>query len=111
MSTDHSIPPLRDLPPGRLEMRKAHLLSEIALQPRRGLRRPLHTRLRLVAAGLALAAAVGILAAPGWGLGFKVVDLFTGEPAPRDVQQAVHGADVGAPPVWLRASRRTRRAS
>jgi hypothetical protein len=44
-------------------------------------------------------------------LGFKVVDLFTGEPAPRDVQQAVHGADVGAPPVWLRASRRTRRAS
>jgi hypothetical protein len=46
----------------------------------------------------ALLAALAFIAAPGWGLGFSVADLFSGEPAPPDVQQTVHGADVGAPP-------------
>lgn len=59
-------------------------------------------RRRLFSRGAQLTAAVlvvvGVLAAPGWGLGSRVVDLFSGEPAPPDVQQAVHASDLGAPP-------------
>lgn len=54
-------------------------------------------RFRVVAIAAALVAGLGVLAAPGWGVGYDVVDLFTGDPAPAEVQQAVHGADVGAP--------------
>jgi hypothetical protein len=60
------------------------------------------SRSRLLSRGALLAAAalvvVGVLAAPGWGLGSRLVDLFSGEPAPPNVKQAVHESDVGAPP-------------
>jgi hypothetical protein len=49
----------------------------------------------LAAASLVVA---GVIAAPGWGLGSRLIDLFSGEPASPDVQQAVHASDVGAPP-------------
>ena len=48
--TDHSIPPLRDLPPGRLDARQQHLLTEIAGEsaPRHVLPSFAFPRLRLV---------------------------------------------------------------
>jgi hypothetical protein len=62
MSPDPSIPPLRDLPPGRLESRHAHLLSEIGRQRRWRLRPPTVTwtspRVAAVAGASATAAAV-----------------------------------------------------
>jgi hypothetical protein len=89
---DHSIPPFRDLPRGRLHQRKEHLLAEIAFeqQSRRSLSdRPWARRSRwtarpaLVGAGAALAA---VLAGGAFALTQYV---FVGEPAPTDVQAQV----------------------
>jgi hypothetical protein len=58
-------------------------------------------RVPIASAAVALAVAVvaaGVLAAPGWGLASKILDLFNGDPATPDVQQAIHQSDVGAPP-------------
>lgn len=60
--------------------------------------RPNRRRLRTVAIGATLLLAIGLFAAPGWGLGSSVVDLFTGEPAPPDIQEIASGTGVrGAP--------------
>jgi hypothetical protein len=63
--TDHPIPPLRDLPPGRLGARKQHLLAELTAEPRLRHARPSfvlpRVRLTAFAAGLAtLALVVGV---------------------------------------------------
>jgi hypothetical protein len=67
--TDHSIPPLRDLPTGRLDARKQHLVAEITVEslPRHALPPFVLPRLRLVAfagglATVALVAAIALLA-------------------------------------------------
>ena len=67
--TDHSIPPLRDLPPGRLDARQQHLLTEIAgaSAPRHVLPEFVLPRPRLLAfaggvATVALLAAIALLA-------------------------------------------------
>jgi hypothetical protein len=67
--TDHSIPPLRDLPPSRLDARKQHLLAEITGEsaPRHALPPFVLPRLRLLAFAasvttVALVAAIALLA-------------------------------------------------
>jgi hypothetical protein len=70
MSPDPSIPPLRDLPPGRLETHHAHLLSEIEIRqeskPRRRLVSLNPTPLRLAGvAGVAAAIAVTLVSTSG----------------------------------------------
>ena len=72
MRGDHLIPPSRDLPPGRLVERRAHLLSEIAERPARRLH-PRRGALVLVAAALVLV--VGTASAFG-----TVRDLVLGAP-------------------------------
>lgn len=63
MSPDISIPPLRDLPPGRLEARKQHVLSEIERRrpARVGLSQLISTRRRI--AGVAIGAGVALAGA------------------------------------------------
>jgi hypothetical protein len=83
-----SFPPLRDLPPGRLEARRQHLLSEIAREPERSRLSlpavPLRQRRRSWRPASALAVAVAALAGAGVAIaaGFGV---FEGTPAPPDV--------------------------
>ncbi len=86
--TDSSIPPFRDLPAGHLEVRRQHLLREIAREPT-GLRlslpitpvfgRPLSWRpLVVVAVAVIALAGTGVAIAAGLGA-------FHGTPAPPDV--------------------------
>jgi hypothetical protein len=66
MSPEPSIPPLRDLPPGRLATHRTHLLAEIGREPRRRGGRPAiaGTSLRVAAVAAASAtAAAGIAVA------------------------------------------------
>ena len=72
MRGDYPIPPSRDLPPGRLVERRAHLASEIAQRPARRLH-PRRLALVLVAAALVLV--VGTASAFG-----TVRDLVLGAP-------------------------------
>src|SRR5213080_1881408 len=60
--TEISFPPLHDLSPGELEIRKQHLVSEIRRQPERRLSLPTIPRLRLRVA-LPAMAAFGVAAA------------------------------------------------
>ena len=62
MKTDYSIPPLRELPPGRLAERKQHLLAEIAREPKRRLSLPSLVRPPLRAAALAAVVATAVVA-------------------------------------------------
>jgi hypothetical protein len=88
-TTDHSIPPLRNLPPGRLNQRKDHLLAEItSSSPRRqplfkAQRRRWAHRPVLVAAAAVVAS---VLAGGAFALAHYV---FVGAPAPADVQAYV----------------------
>jgi hypothetical protein len=71
MTTDHSIPPLRELPTGRLALRKDHLLTEINRACKARLSLPVFTFprprvLALAVAGAACAAAVAFAAGGGW---------------------------------------------
>jgi len=90
--TDYSIPPLRELPPGRVQQRKEHLLAEIASEkaprrsfpetkPRRGSRWTM--RPALVGAAVSLAA---VFAGGAFALAHYVL---VGSPAPPDVQAQV----------------------
>jgi Tol biopolymer transport system component len=72
MKGDSSIPPLRDLPPGRLAQRREHLVSEIAQPPSRSAL-PRRGSLALVAAAL-IAVVAGTASAFG-----TVRDLFLGD--------------------------------
>jgi hypothetical protein len=78
MNDETFMPPLRDLPPGRLAQRTHHLRAEIA-----GRQRPavaVHGRSReLVLAALALALAAVLLATPAFGLRDQIVHLFSGD--------------------------------
>lgn len=66
MISEHELPPLRDLPPGRLLARKEHLLAEIAHQPQARPwprpRRRLYATATLTGAALATALAVTLVA-------------------------------------------------
>jgi hypothetical protein len=61
MNSDYSIPPIRDLPPGRLAELRQHLLAEIECKPEGRLFRPTRWRpvYALVAAIIVLAAIAG----------------------------------------------------
>jgi Tol biopolymer transport system component len=72
MRGDYPIPPSRELPPGRLMERRAHLLSEIARRPARRLH---PRRVALVLAAAALVLVVGTASAFG-----TVRDLLLGPP-------------------------------
>ena len=72
MKGDYPIPPLRDLPPGRLAQRREHLLSEIAQPPSRW---PLPRRGLLALVAAALIVVVGTASAFG-----TVRELFLGAP-------------------------------
>jgi hypothetical protein len=97
MNPDYSIPPLRDLPPGRLVQRAQHLRAEIVEQrrPRAVVQRPVLT----VGVALALVLSVVLLATPAFGLRGQVIHLFGGgKPAPAPVVKSFAELDVGAPP-------------
>ncbi len=92
MSPEPSIPPLRDLPPSRLEAHRAHLLAEIGRQPW-WRSRPATTwtslRVAVVAGASATAAAViAAVVATGWG----------GGSAPRQATSSTVAAPV---PVYV----------
>ena len=85
MTNQHSIPPLRELPAGRLDARKQHLLAEIERSSNEAapltLPRFIGPRRRVVA--LALAVALGLLVM-GTAVA-KTTDWLTGTPAPKAV--------------------------
>jgi hypothetical protein len=88
MSNEYSIPPLRDLPSGRLELRKEHLLAEIAQAPHRRHSSPTLSfgRVRLAALAAGACAVAGSVA-----LGVALTS-GPGAPAGRPfLVQAVHG--------------------
>jgi len=68
VTAEIAFPPARDLPPGRLEARKRHLLAEIAREPE-GPRLPLRPERPALAATVALAtlALAGVALAAGFG--------------------------------------------
>jgi hypothetical protein len=77
MSGELSIPPLRELPPGRLVQRIDHLRAELA-----GEQRPLgitRKRTALLAFGALLALAAALLATPAFGLRERVSHLFASD--------------------------------
>jgi hypothetical protein len=84
MNLDQTIPPLRDLPSGRLGARKEHLLAEVqSSQKRPGapwMRGWVHPRRRVAAIALAL----GLLTI-GTGVAATTTDWLTGSPAPESV--------------------------
>jgi hypothetical protein len=67
--TGYSIPPQRELPPGRLAARKLHLLAELDETPRR----PFGVRAGALALALAATTVAVLLAAP-WGSGPGLTD-------------------------------------
>jgi hypothetical protein len=84
MSIDNAIPPLRDLPAGRLDARKAHLVAEIAGTRRQpsspGVAPWVGSRRRVALVALAL----GLLAI-GTAVAATKTDWLTGSPAPQSV--------------------------
>jgi hypothetical protein len=84
MSIEHTIPPLRDLPAGRLEVRKEHLVAEILRgrhhSRRFSLPRLVGPRRRVAAFALALA-----LVVIGTAVAATRTDWLTGSPAPTSV--------------------------
>lgn len=93
----YSLPAERSLPPGHLAGRRDHLVHElrVAGHSRRADRR----RSRYVVAGFA-AGAAALLAAPAFGLGERLLDVFRGNPnAPTvDARQAERVLVVNASP-------------
>ena len=100
MTNDYSIPPLRDLPPGRLAQRSEHLRAEITRQPQRrfviprfAMPRPERTR-PLVAALIAVIAALALVPIGGASLATRAINGMSGiwtpgspPPAPAPYQQ------------------------
>jgi hypothetical protein len=80
MSYVHPIPPLRDLPQGRLELRSQHLRAELRGRPRHGPRR--RKVLVLVAAAVVIVAT--LLATPAFGLRDQLAHLFGADKRPPD---------------------------
>ena len=69
MNVEHSIPPLRDLPSGRLAQRAHHLRAEVGRRQRK--------RSWGLAAAVAVAIMAVVVATPAFGLGDHIVHLFT----------------------------------
>lgn len=78
MSSEPFIPPLRELPPGRLAERAHHLRAEIARQQRSAFAGAGRKRI-LVLAALVLALAAVLFATPALGLRDHIVHLFSSE--------------------------------
>lgn len=87
--TDRSIPPLRDLPPGRLDARKQHLLAEVTGESKPRYARPSfvlpRVRLAAFAGGLATLALVA-------GIALLVTRAGTGTASAADVQTKISQA-------------------
>ena len=81
MSYVDSIPPLRDLPQGRLELRSQHLRAELRGTPRHDARR--RRSLVLVAAAVLIVAT--LLVTPAFGLRDQLAHLFGADKRPPDV--------------------------
>src|SRR5262245_32473874 len=84
MNPDMSIPPLRDLPPGRLAERREHLVLELG--------HPRPSRLRRRRAFVAVAAGIlisGLLVTPAVGIGGRLLALIESAPGPREVRAPV----------------------
>jgi hypothetical protein len=104
MTDERSIPPLRELPPGRLAARRRHLFAEIAADEHFGRRARSPRRLRLAGA-----AAVAVAATAAVGVGTQVASDSrpTGRgPAPAAgclrVPQVFYGcSSFLRPPSWL----------
>jgi dipeptidyl aminopeptidase/acylaminoacyl peptidase len=89
---DVSIPPLRNLPPGRLAQRTEHLVFEVTREP--GSRGAFGLgRRRLVAIAVAIVAGAALLATPALGIGDRLLDLIQGAPARPEVQSPVWSPD------------------
>ena len=91
MTGDVSIPPLRDLPPGRLAQRTEHLVFEVTREPASrgafGLGRG-----RLVALAAVICCG-GLLVTPALGIGDRLLALIQGAPARPEVQSPVWSPD------------------
>jgi hypothetical protein len=68
VNAEHSIPPLRDLPPGRLAQRAEHLRGEVSSR---------RTRVYALAAAAAIAILAVIVATPAFGLQDHLAHLFS----------------------------------
>jgi hypothetical protein len=103
MMTDRSIPPLRDLPAGRFDARKQHLLAEIAPSPKQQRKLAIppfigpRRRVAALALGLALLVIGTAVAA--------TTDWLTGSPAPQSVVSdfGTYAPQLGFDPVPGRA--------
>ena len=91
MTGDVSIPPLRDLPPGRLAQRTEHLVFELTREP--GSRGAFALGRRRLVALAAVILVGGLLVAPAFGIGDRLLDLIEGAPARPDVQSPVWSPD------------------
>lgn len=100
MTNDYSIPPLRDLPPGRLAQRAQHLHAEITREPQPGFAIPRFTMPRLhmarpvVVALIAAIATLALVPIGGASLATRAINGITGiwtpgspPPAPAPYQQ------------------------
>lgn len=95
MKTDHSIPPLRDLPPGRLAERRRHLLAEIGPSNPQRFSRPLV--LGVVVCLIAIAAGTLAVFRPGIATGRQ-----PGPPVPADLADSqVSAAGYAGDQVWM----------
>lgn len=82
MSIDQTIPPLRDLPTGRLDARKKHLVAEIQSSQKRPSVLPLPVWIRPRRRVAALALALGLLVI-GTAVAATTTGWLTGSPAPK----------------------------
>jgi hypothetical protein len=103
MNAENSIPPLRDLPPGRLAQRAQQLRAEID-RPRR--------RPYVLAVALAIAVLAVVLATPAFGLQSHIVQLFaSSKPPPERIHDLFADAAQPAPgetrkPDWVLVDKR-----
>jgi Tol biopolymer transport system component len=88
---DVSIPPLRNLPPGRLAQRTEHLVFEVTCEP--GSRGAFGIRRRRLVALAAVILVGGLLVAPASGIGDRLLDLIQGAPERPEVQSPVWSPD------------------
>ena len=91
MTGDVSIPPLRNLPPGRLAQRTEHLVFEVTREP--GSRGAFGLGRRRLVALAAVILVGGLLVAPAFGIGERLLALIQGAPARPEVRSPVWSPD------------------